>query len=75
MAGRFTRRWMPGAKLNEARASRGVTWAQSAQDLRCQPGQLTGLKTARYATGIGLAMRITQWAGRPAAEFIYTARW
>jgi hypothetical protein len=63
------------AGLNEARTSRGATWAQTAQDLRCQPGQLTGLKTARFATGIGLAMRITQWAGHPAADFIYPARW
>jgi hypothetical protein len=61
--------------LNESRTSREVTWAQTAQDLRCQPGQLTGLKTARYATGMVLAMRITQWVGRPAADFIYVASW
>lgn len=63
------------AGLAETRMSRGATWAQIAQDLRCQPGQLTGLKTARYATGMGLAMRITQWIGRPAADFMYLARW
>jgi hypothetical protein len=63
------------AGLNEARGDRGATWAQAAQDLRCQPGQLTGLKTARFATGMGLAMRITQWVGRPAADFVYPARW
>jgi len=63
------------AALNEARGSRGATWAQTAKDLGCQPGQLTGLKTARFATGMGLAMRITQWVGRPAADFIYRARW
>jgi len=63
------------AALNEARGSRGATWAQTAKDLGCQPGQLTGLKTARFATGMGLAMRITQWAGRPAADFVYPARW
>jgi hypothetical protein len=63
------------AGLNDARTSRGATWAHAAQELHCQPGQLTGLKTARYATGIGLAMRITQWVGRPAADFIYAARW
>jgi hypothetical protein len=61
--------------LSEARTVRGTTWAQTAEDLRCQPGQLTGLKTARFATGMGLAMRITQWVGRPAADFIYPARW
>ena len=63
------------AGLNEARVSRGATWAQTAQDLRCQPGQLTGLRTARFATGMGLAMRISQWVGRPAADFIRLARW
>jgi hypothetical protein len=63
------------AGLNGARGTRGVTWAQTAHDLRCQPGQLTGLKTARYATGMGLAMRITQWVGQPAADFMYLARW
>jgi hypothetical protein len=61
--------------LNETRVSRGVTWAQTAQELRCQAGQLTGLKTARFATGMSLAMRITQWVGRPAADFTYLARW
>jgi hypothetical protein len=61
--------------LNEARVARGATWAQTAQYLHCQPGQLTGLRTARFATGMGLAMRITQWVGRPAADFVYVARW
>jgi len=63
------------AGLNQARTSRGATWAQTAQDLRCRPGQLTALKTARYATSMGLAMRVTQWVGRPAAAFLYLARW
>jgi hypothetical protein len=63
------------AGLNETRTSRGATWAQTAQDLSCQPAQLTGLKAARYATGIALAMRITQWVGCPAVDFIYLARW
>lgn len=63
------------AALNEARPSHGATWARAAQEVRCQPGQLTGLKTARFATGMALAMRITQWIGRPAADFIYPARW
>ncbi len=63
------------AALNESRVARGVTWAQAAEHLRCQPGQLTGLKSARFATGMTLAMRITQWVGRPAAGFVYPARW
>jgi hypothetical protein len=63
------------AGLNEARQERGATWAQTAVELRCQPGQLTGLKSARFATGMGLALRITQWVERPAADFMYLARW
>jgi hypothetical protein len=63
------------AALNESRKSRGATWAQAAQNLRCHPGQLTGLQTARFAAGMVLAMRISQWIGRPAADFIYPARW
>jgi hypothetical protein len=63
------------AGLNAVRGSRGATWAQTAHELRCTPGQLTGLKTARYATGMRLAMRITQWVGQPAADFTYPARW
>ncbi len=60
--------------LNEARVSRGATWAQTAQELGCQPSQLTGLKAARFATSMVLAMRITQWVGRPAADFVRAAR-
>jgi hypothetical protein len=52
------------AGCNESRTRRGATWAQAAQELRCQPGQLTGLKTARFGTAIALAMRITP-VGRP----------
>jgi hypothetical protein len=37
---------------------------------------LTGLRTAKFATGMGLAMRITQGLGRPpAADFVYVANW
>jgi hypothetical protein len=43
--------------------------------LGCTPNQLTGLGTARFATGMDLAMRIAQWIGRPAADFVYPATW
>ena len=53
-----------------------MTWAeQLAHELRCTPSQLTGLRTAKFATSMTLAMRITQWLDRPAADFIYSARW
>jgi hypothetical protein len=36
--------------------------------------KLNCLRTARYAIQITLAMRITQWLQRPAADFIYAAQ-
>lgn len=71
-------RWSVGrlyAALNESRVRRGASWAQAAAALRCTPSQLTGLRTARYATGMGLAMAITQRLRRPASDFIYAANW
>jgi hypothetical protein len=40
-----------------------------------RPNQLPGLRTAKFATGMDLAMRIAQWLGRPAADFVYRATW
>jgi hypothetical protein len=62
------------AALNEQRQDRGQTWAQLADELGCTPSRLTNLKTARLAD-MDLAMRVTQWLGRPAAEFIQPAQW
>jgi hypothetical protein len=61
--------------LNAERTSRELTWAQAAQSLHCTPSQLTGLRTARFGTGMRLAMRICQSLGRPAADFVNVARW
>jgi hypothetical protein len=61
--------------LDAERRARQLTWSELATVLGCSPSQLTGLRTARYATGMGLAMRITGWLGRPAADFIYAAKW
>jgi hypothetical protein len=63
------------ATLDAARRQRGATWQQAAHVLRCTPSQLTGLRTAKFATGMGLAMRITQGLRRPAADFVYVANW
>jgi len=46
-----------------------------AELLGCSPSQLTGLRTAKFATGIDLAMRTVRWTGRPAADFVYLASW
>jgi len=63
------------AAMDEERRREGLTWRQLADVLGCTPNQLTGLRTARFATGMDLAMRIVQWIGRPAADFVYPARW
>ena len=60
--------------LNEQRRARGLTWAALAQELDCTPSRLTNLRTARLAD-MDLAMRVTQWLGRPAADFIHPAEW
>jgi hypothetical protein len=61
--------------LDDARTERNVSWQQTAQRLHCTSHQLTGLRTARYATGMRLAMRICQALRRPSADFIYAADW
>jgi len=60
-------------ELNAARTARGDTWEQTANRLQCTPSQLTGLRTAKFTTGMELAMRITQALRRPAADFVYAA--
>jgi hypothetical protein len=61
--------------LDELRTARRATWVQAAERLRCSPTQLTGLRTAKYATGMRLAMRICQALERPAADFVHPAAW
>jgi hypothetical protein len=63
------------ATMNDNRLEQGLTWSDLAATLGCSPNQLTGLRTAKFATNIDLAMRIVQWMGRPAADFIYAAGW
>jgi hypothetical protein len=60
--------------LDEVRIERGLTWARLAQTLDCTPSRLTNLRTARLAD-MDLAMRVTQWLGRPARSFIHPASW
>jgi hypothetical protein len=61
--------------LNAQRERDRLTWPQQARRLQCSPNQLTGLRTARYAIRMTLAMLITQWLQRPAADFVYAAGW
>jgi hypothetical protein len=64
-----------GATMDDRRRAQGLTWVQLADRLECTASQLTGLRTARFATGMRVAMNIVQWIGRPAADFVYPARW
>jgi hypothetical protein len=63
------------AALDEKRRRDGLTWPALAATLGCTPSQLTGLRTAKFATGMNVAMRIVQWLDRPAADFVYAAQW
>jgi len=71
---RWNLRKLYGA-LNHARTELGATWQKTAEHIHCTPSQLTGLRTAKFATGMALAMRITQALRRPAADFVYAADW
>jgi hypothetical protein len=63
------------AALDEARRERGVTWRQVAQELPgFKEGMLTNLATGP-AIGFPRVMRLTQWLGRPAAEFARGYDW
>lgn len=62
------------AAVDEERRRRGLTWTALAADIGCTPSRLTNLRTARLAD-MDLTMRLTQWLGRPAAEFVHPARW
>ncbi len=63
------------AAMDEERRRQELTWGALATVLGCTSNQLTGLRTAKFATGMDLAMRIVQWLNRPAADFVYAAKW
>jgi hypothetical protein len=63
------------AALDEARREHGLTWRQVASELPgFKEGMLTILATGS-AIGFPRVMRITQWLGRPAAEFVRGYDW
>ena len=61
--------------LDSQRRERSFTWPQLAHELQCRPSQLSGIKRARFAIGMRLAMRIVAWLGRPARDFVHAANW
>ncbi len=70
-------RWDLGelhAAVDARRRASGLTWAQLADEIGCTPARLTNLRTARLAD-MGLAMRLAQWVGQPAARFVHPAEW
>src|SRR4051812_27064001 len=62
------------AALDERRREQGLTWTALAAELGCTPSRLTNLRTAKLAD-MGLVMQLTQWLGRPAADFIHPTEW
>jgi hypothetical protein len=63
------------AALDEARRERGLTWREIAGELLAfKEGMLTNLATGPLI-GFPRVMRITQWLGRPAAEFMRGYDW
>lgn len=64
-----------GPMVPQPGVARIPTDAALATQLRCTDHQLTGIRTARYAIGMRLAMRIVQWLARPASAFIDAAEW
>lgn len=61
--------------MDEKRRSEGSTWSQLAAALGCSSNRLTALRTAKFAADMDLTMRIVQWTGQPAEDFIYLASW
>jgi hypothetical protein len=62
------------AAVDALRRERTLTWVALAAEFGCTPSRLTNLRTARLAD-MDLTMRLTQWLGRPAAEFVHPATW
>ena len=63
------------AAADARRRELGLSWRELATELRCTEHQLRGIRTARYAIGMRLAMRLVQWLECPASTFIYSAAW
>ncbi len=60
-----------GNAVAERKRIRELTWQQMADELGCTHSQASGIRTLRYGMSVHLAMRITQWLGRPSSEFIH----
>ena len=61
--------------VNSRRRDQELSWGELAKELRCSEHQLRGIRTARYAIGMRLAMRVVQWLDCPASTFIHAGKW
>jgi hypothetical protein len=61
--------------LDGQRRDLGLSWLQLAHELRCTPNQISGIRRAKFAISMKLAMRIVDWLDRPARDFVYAANW
>jgi hypothetical protein len=69
-------RWYPPAiyaALQHKRTQLGLTWHQVAEEVGATQVQLTGLAKARHV-GFPHVMRLVQWIGLPATDFMFAAR-
>ena len=55
------------------RVERGLSWQEAADELAWPVGSLRGFGRLKYGIPMIMAMRLTQWIGRPAASFLYAA--
>ncbi|PYI64372.1 hypothetical protein CVV68_22060 [Arthrobacter livingstonensis] len=60
--------------VDAQRRQHDLTWVALATHFGCTPSRLTNLRSARLAD-MDLTMRLTQWLGLPAAEFVHPASW
>ena len=60
--------------VSAERRRRGLTWTELAHELDCSVSQVAGLSRLRYGTTMRLAMRITRWLDRPAADFVIAVK-
>lgn len=62
------------AALDEARADRGLGWAEVAAEVGCSPSNLSGLSRGGRVT-LPFVMRPVTWLARPAATFTHATPW
>ena len=57
-------------RVAQAKDNQGLSWQQIADELDSTQSRVSGIHRLRYGMSVHLAMRITQWLGRPSSDFI-----